>query len=274
MRLTTVGTGTAAPHPSRVQAGHLVEAGDVRLLLDCGSGVAHRLASLGLDWGGITHVALTHFHADHVADLVTLLVAWRYGQLPPRTAPVTLIGPVGTRALFDRLIAAFDVSVGTYGYAVTVVEVASGDTVVIGEGVTLAATGGVGASGHGVVWGGAPPPPATGVPHTAESVAYCVAHAGRRLVFGGDTAYAPELADWAAGCDVLLLECSLPAALAVPTHLTPEQAGALAARAHPGHLVLTHFHPPVETVDIAALVRASYHGPLTLAFDGWSTALT
>jgi ribonuclease BN (tRNA processing enzyme) len=253
MRLTTVGTGTAAPHPSRVQAGHLVEAGDVRLLLDCGSGVAHRLASLGLDWGGITHVALTHFHADHVADLVTLLVAWRYGQLPPRTAPVTLIGPVGTRALFDRLIAAFDVSVGTNGYAVTVVEVASGDTVVIGEGVTLAATG---------------------VPHTAESVAYCVAHAGRRLVFGGDTAYAPELADWAAGCDVLLLECSLPAALAVPTHLTPEQAGALAARAHPGHLVLTHFHPPVETVDIAALVRASYHGPLTLAFDGWSTALT
>ena len=51
MRLTTVGTGTAAPVRDRVQAGHLVENGDVRLLLDCGSGVAFRLATLGIDWG-------------------------------------------------------------------------------------------------------------------------------------------------------------------------------------------------------------------------------
>ena len=87
MRLTTIGTGTAAPSAARVNAGHLVEAGDVRLLLDCGSGVAHRMEGLGLDWRGITHVALTHFHADHTSDLATLFVAWRWGQLPPRSAP-------------------------------------------------------------------------------------------------------------------------------------------------------------------------------------------
>jgi len=34
MRLMTIGTGTAAPSATRVQAGHLVEADDVRLLLD------------------------------------------------------------------------------------------------------------------------------------------------------------------------------------------------------------------------------------------------
>ena len=106
MRLTTIGTGTAAPSPTRVQAGHLVEAGDVRLLLDCGSGVVARMAELGLRWQDVTHVALTHFHADHITDLVNLVVAWRYGQLPPRSAPATLLGPPGTAALVERLAAA------------------------------------------------------------------------------------------------------------------------------------------------------------------------
>ena len=57
MRLVTVGTGAAAPSPHRVCAGHLVAAGDVRLLMDCGSGVVHRMAALRLDWRAITHVA-------------------------------------------------------------------------------------------------------------------------------------------------------------------------------------------------------------------------
>ena len=77
MRLTTIGTGTAAPSRGRVQSGHLVEAGAVRLLMDCGSGVASRMADLGVQWQTITHLAITHFHADHVVDLPTLLYAWR-----------------------------------------------------------------------------------------------------------------------------------------------------------------------------------------------------
>ena len=79
MRLTTIGTGTAAPSAERVNAGHLVEAGGVRLLMDCGSGVVHRMAMLGVEWVGITHVALTHFDADHVSDIPGLLVAVRAG---------------------------------------------------------------------------------------------------------------------------------------------------------------------------------------------------
>jgi hypothetical protein len=32
---------------------------------------------------------------------------------------------------------------------------------------------------------------------------------------------------------------------------------------------LTHFYPPVERVDIRALVAAHYAGPVTLAVDGF-----
>ena len=52
IRLTTLGTGTIALSPSRSCAAHVVEAGDVRLLLDCGPGTVHRLAERGIEWQG------------------------------------------------------------------------------------------------------------------------------------------------------------------------------------------------------------------------------
>jgi len=71
----------------------------------------------------------------------------------------------------------------------------------------------------------------------------------------------------------LIAECSLPATMAIPEHLTPEQVGELGREAQPRMLALTHFYPPVEQVDIVAAVRRSYAGPLTLAHDGWVTEI-
>jgi len=247
MRLVTLGTGTVALTPERVCAGHYVEAGTVRLLLDCGSGVTHRLAELALPWRQITHVALTHFHTDHIADLTTLAFAWKYGDLPGRSAPLTLVGPTGTAALVEKFIAAFGDWLREPGFPLIIREIAPAESIYLGDGTTLRATK---------------------VPHTDESVAYSIERGGRRIVYTGDTGFDPMLGEWARGADVLLCECSLPVAMAIPTHLTPEQCGALAAAALPKQLVLTHFYPPVERVDIRALVATHYAGPVTLAVDG------
>ncbi len=252
MHLTTIGTGTVAPHATRVCAGHLVVAGPTRLLLDCGGGVLHRMAGLGIRWQEITHVALTHFHSDHWSDLAPLLAAWRYGDLPPRSAPVTVLGPPGTRARMGQLAATFGEWVLDPGYPLEIQEIASGEMVELPGELVLEARK---------------------VPHTDESVAYSVAGAERRLVYTGDTAYDEGLATWAAGCNVLLAECSLPTAMAVPSHLTPEQCGMLAAAAEPDSLVLTHFYPPVERVDIHALVAERFAGRVSLAADGWNTEI-
>ncbi|MEX1051215.1 MAG: hypothetical protein WEC54_06655, partial [Gemmatimonadales bacterium] len=61
MRLTVIGSGTLAPTPARVAPAHWLEAGSVRLLMDCGAGCLHRAATLGLPWADVTHVAITHF---------------------------------------------------------------------------------------------------------------------------------------------------------------------------------------------------------------------
>jgi ribonuclease BN (tRNA processing enzyme) len=252
MRLTTVGTGTAAPSRGRVQSGHLVEAGAVRLLMDCGSGITTRLADLGLAWQDITHLAITHFHADHVVDLPTMLYAWRYGQLPPRSRGLDIIGPVGTVRLLARFAGVFGDGLLSLGFPISVRELAPGDATPLGDGVHLGCTK---------------------VPHTEESVAYSVEARGRRIIYTGDTGPDEALGTWAAGCDVLLAECSLPDSMAMATHLTPSQCGALGAAAQPGVLALTHFYPPVEAVDIRGEVGARFGGTVALATDGWSLDL-
>ena len=252
MRLTTVGTGSVSPSATRVNPGHLVEAGPVRLLLDCGSGVVHRMAGLGLDWAGVTHVALTHFDQDHTSDVAALFLAWRYGQLPPRSAPVTVLGPPGTRALMDRLAAALWDKLLAPGFPVVVDEVAPGDGRDLGGGVAITTRA---------------------VTHEPESIAYAVAHAGRRVVYTGDTAPDPTLGAWAAGADVLLTECSLPDGMAVPSHLTPTSVGELAAAADPGVLVLAHLYPMMDALDLPALVHARWPGRVVVAHDGWAIDL-
>ena len=249
MRLTTLGTGAASPS-TRVNAGHLVEAGAVTLLMDCGSGVVHRMGAIGANWLGITHLAITHFHPDHTLDLTTLVFAWKYGTLPARTAPLTILGPVGLSALIDEFSALYGDTVRAPGFPVTVRELVPGERVDLGDGVTL--------EPHKV-------------PHTAESVAYSVERGGARLVYTGDTGFDTVVAEWARGSDVLLTECSLPEQLAVPSHLTPAQVGVMAEVAEPGRLVLTHFYPPVLEDDIAEIISLRYSGEVVLATDGWFT---
>jgi ribonuclease BN (tRNA processing enzyme) len=251
MRLTTLGTGTASPS-TRVNAGHLVEAGAVTLLMDCGSGVAHRMGETGANWLGITHLAITHFHPDHTLDLTTLMFAWKYGTLPPRTAPLTILSPVGIGSLIERFAAIYGDTVRAPGFPVTVRELVPGERVELGDGVMLEA--------HKV-------------PHTAESVAYSVERGGARIVFTGDTGFDTAVAEWASGCDLLLAECSLPEQLAVASHLTPAQVGVMAEVAEPARLVLTHFYPPVLEEDILEIIALRYSGEVVLAADGWSTEI-
>lgn len=251
MRLTVLGTGTVAFSAKRSCSGYYVEAGGAKVLVDCGSGTTRRLAEFGIAWQELTHVALTHFHIDHHADLPTIIFAFKYGQLPPRSMPLDIIGPVGTMDLLARLSSAYGEWVTLPGFPIRVTELDPGASIDLG-GATLACTK---------------------VPHTPESVAYSISEGSHRLVYSGDTGVSREFAEWARGCDILVLECSLPKAMAIVEHLTPEQCGEMARLAEPRQLVLTHLYPPVESVDIPALVGMSYTGSVVVAHDGWRTEL-
>lgn len=249
MKLTVLGTGTIAFSAGRSCAGYYVEAGSARVLMDCGSGTTRRLAELGIPWQQITHVVISHFHIDHHQDLPSILFAWKYGQLPTRSTPVDVIGPVGTKALLEKLAAAYGEWVTAPGYEVRITEIAADASHDLG-GATLACTK---------------------VPHTPESVAYSITENSRRLVYSADMGFDPAFAQWASHCDLLVLECSLPTSMAIPEHLTPERCAEIARLAEPKRLALTHLYPPVESVDIAGIIGRQYDGPMVIAHDGWST---
>src|SRR5260221_5802273 len=175
MRLVTLGTGTVALTAERVCAGHHVQAGAVSLLLDCGSGITHRLAEHGIAWRSITHVAFTHFHLDHIGDFATLVYAWKYGDLPGRSEPLTVIGPAGTGALLSRLADGVGDWLRQPGFPMHVPEVAPGAPVGLGDGPRIEAAEG---------------------PPTDESVAYCVGRGGRRPGVTGGTGHDPMLCGW------------------------------------------------------------------------------
>ena len=250
LTLVTVGTGTVAPAAARTGPAHWVERGDVRLLMDCGAGVIHRLAQFQLAWEHVSHVALTHFHPDHFGELPALLFALRHATR--RVEPLVIVGPAGTVRLVKSLAEGFGDWMLDPGYPIGILDLQAGEPFPLGPEVMLEV--------HPT-------------PHTLESVALGVTAPEGRLVYTGDTGPSTDLAAWAHGCDLLLSECSLPDGQGVDGHLTPASAGELAAEAGAARLVLTHLYPPTEMLDVRAAAGARYRGPIAVAADGDRFAL-
>jgi len=245
--LTVLGSGTVAPSATRAAPGHWVEAGAVRLLLDCGAGTLQSATRHGVPWHTVTHVALTHFHADHWGELPHVLFALRWGIEPARTTPLVVVGPTGLSERLTHLSRAFGDWILDPGYPLELRDLPPHGDLALDPDVTLE-------------W--------TPTPHTDESLAFAVRHRGMRLVYTGDTGPSDDLAAWARGCDLLLAECSLPDDRALAIHLTPSQAGQLARDAGVKSLVLTHFYPPVEAVQPARGAQTVFAGPVAAAHDG------
>jgi ribonuclease BN (tRNA processing enzyme) len=249
MRLIVLGSGTLLPDDHHHSPSHWVEDGDVRLLLDCGSGTVHALGRERLWWKALSHIAITHFHTDHVGDLAPILFALRHGVRPPRQEPLVILGPAGLADHLDALVRAHGAYVRAPGFPVQVVELATGarwsDP---GGRFTLAA--------HAT-------------PHTASSLAYRVETAAGTVGYTGDTGPSAELGRFLGGVHALIAECSLADPPEMDTHLSPRSLADLARVAAPGLLVVTHLYPPLRPHKVPDLLReAGYDGPLVVARDG------
>jgi len=71
VQATFVGTGDAFSRRYG-QTNALVEAGSMRLMIDFGHLAPQRLEALGHSLGSLTHVAISHIHADHIGGLEEL----------------------------------------------------------------------------------------------------------------------------------------------------------------------------------------------------------
>lgn len=245
MRLTVVGCSGSVPGPESPASCYLVEAEGFRVLLDLGNGALGALQR-HCSVGEVDAVLLSHLHPDHCMDVLSLYVARTYdtnGGYPV----IPVYGPVGTAA---HLAAAYGRAEhpglsGCFEFREwTPVQHRIGP---------LSVT------------------PAR-VAHPVEAWAVRVEHGGRSLAYSGDTGPCQPLIDLARDVDVALFESSFqegrddhaPPAL----HLTGRQAGAHAAQAGAGRLILTHLPPWNDPATSLAAAREAYPGPVELAACG------
>jgi ribonuclease BN (tRNA processing enzyme) len=247
MKIIILGTGTATPDLRRNASGLILQTSQTTMAVDMGPGTIRRMVEAGVDTRAIDVILLTHFHADHVSDVAPFLFASNYAYGPARTSSFQLVGPRGLEQFFSALVQA-------YGHWI----IPSNNRLIIEE---LDADGDDQISIHDVVIRSAP------ALHTYPSLSYRVEHEGKSVTISGDTDASDNLVRLAQDADVFICECSLPASLKAPGHLTPAQAGAIAHKAHAKKLILTHFYPPCDEADVVQEAASQYAGEIVKAHD-------
>jgi len=247
MEVTILGTGTATPALERNASGIAVRAADLLILVDMGPGTLRRMMEAGIDTRLVDAILVTHFHPDHVSDLVPFLFASNYAFGPVREEAFHLIGPEGLEQYFSGLVAVYNDWIVPRGNRLIKREMNSRkrDRLRIGRAEIHSA-------------------PSV---HTGASLHYRIDADGASVTVSGDTDVSEALVELAAQSDILICECSLPDGHKVLGHLVPSEAGRIASRAGVGKLALTHFYPPCEEVDVVAQAARTFSGKIVRAED-------
>ena len=247
LSVTILGSGTCVPSLARSACSILMETNGVKAVFDCGPGTMRRLLEAGTTVFELTHLFLSHFHPDHTGELVSLLFANKYTVPPQRTAPLTLAGGKGLRDFYNGLRAVF----GEW--------IDPGDDLLLFKEFAVDGEDYYRHEAFSVV--------TRPVVHRPESVAFRVTVDNIAVVYSGDTDVSGELIRLSQGADLLICESALPDELKAEGHLTPSLAGEIARQAGVKGLVLTHFYPSCDKVDVVQQCARAYDGEIIVAED-------
>lgn len=224
MRLVVLGNSGSYPGPGSACSGYLVCDGDTTLLLDCGPGVVANLQTV-VSVNDLSGVFITHMHADHFLDLVSLRYACVYGKDPRRELLPVFLPPEG-QCIWEQVTSAFDETRGSFSAPFDLSEYQE-DTHYRTGSFTVRPM----QLDHFV--------PDYGMRVEGDGV----------LAYTGDTAPCVAAANLAREADLFLCEASYAErdpSTGKRGHLTAAEAGALAREADVRSLLLTHFHPDTD----------------------------
>ena len=275
-RIVLLGTrgGPRVAAAERNNASTLILINDVPYVVDCGYGTSKQLLKAGVELNRVRYVFVTHNHSDHNLDFGPLIYnAWITG-LPIQ---IDSYGPPGLIDMWRSFVEyeKFDIDLRLKDEgredprkSVFTHEIERAGTVLTNDDVKISAC-------------------LVRHPPILHSFAYRFDAHDRSIVISGDTAYAPALAEFAKGADVLVHEVMyLPAVEALvrrlpnatrlrehllASHTLPEDVGKIAAAAGVKTLVLSHFVPgddqTITDEQWSADVRKHFKGRVVVGKD-------
>ena len=243
-----LGSGTIVPSIVRSACSVLLKMDSTRLVLDTGPGTMRRLLQVDTNIFDVSHICYSHFHPDHVAELVPFLFGTKYPDAFFQKHPLTLFGGKGFIKFYNGLKAVYGDWMTPEKKWLQLVELS--ENMHVGHQFDNFKL-------HVAVMN-----------HRPESLAYRIQLSdGRNVVYSGDTDYCENLIELSKQTDLLICECSTPEDMKISGHLTPKLAGTIANKAQVKRLILTHLYPQCDHVDLIAQASQTYKGPIIVAED-------
>lgn len=250
-RFTFLGTSGALASATRDNTSLVLEAGEVALLVDCGSSAVHRLRRIGVDPLALTHVVVTHLHADHASGLPSLVAQLAMLQ---RSAPLTVVCRPEHVESLRTLLTVFNLwdRPGRFAVVLAPIELGLGARAFVSGPLAVSTA----PNEHGAM------------PNFAVRVD---AEGGGAVVYSSDTQPSGAVVALARGAGVLVHEATFAEGDRAPgrvaTHSSAAEAGQVAARAGVRRLILAHIGAAYHA-DVARLAdeaRAHFGGDVEVA---------
>lgn len=248
VKITILGSGTCVPSLKRSSCSLLVETGGSKLVFDMGTGTMRRLLEAGVTIGEISHIFFSHLHPDHTGELVNFLFASKYPEESRRRDRIRITAAVGFMDFYERLEDVYGQWMELEEGIVDIFELSNSEPDFMRLGFSDLIS--------------------FPMNHIESSIGYRITTPDNTsIVYTGDTDYCENAVRLAKDADLLICEAAFPDGMKVDGHLTPSLAGRIASEAGVKNLVLTHFYPDCEGVDIEAQCRKTYGGRLVCAED-------
>ncbi|MDR6552597.1 MBL fold metallo-hydrolase [Paenibacillus qinlingensis] len=244
MKIRVIGRWGAFPKAGEATSGYLLEVGNHKILLDCGSGVLSALQKF-IELKELTSVFLSHRHYDHMADLGCLQYACLIDMdLQRRDTPLRLLTAEEIEEEWS-----IPVMKGTHE---TGVNESAAVTFEDGLKLTFFRTN-----------------------HDGYCLGVRVEFEGKVLVYTADTRYDEQLVPFLKDADLLITESSFYAGFNASQygHMNSHEAGKLASVAAAKKLLLSHLPHFGDTLLLKEEAAVMFNGEILLANFGMQVVI-